>query len=183
MRMQILANMTIFSNFLWDIPESSSSSRLQFDLDINNYYCTERNRFSQSFEISLTVIVLFPPITVMIKLFWIRARGHNACEIAVIHKVLAKLLSIFCNNFFRMEEPELENNTSNCFENRISDRKPYFKAGYVFKFEKFRPKTKLHAKTINFDAMKWISSPMKRFWSNKKRSPLARLEILACKFS
>ena len=43
------------------------------------------------------------------------SRGHNACEIAFAHKVLAEFVSIYRNNFFELEEPELENNTSNRF--------------------------------------------------------------------
>ena len=55
----------------------------------------------------------------------------------------------FAINFFELKEPEFVNNTSNCFENRIIDRKPYFKVGYVFKFEKFLPQTKLHTKKLS----------------------------------
>ena len=51
------------------------------------------------------------------------------CEIAFVHKVLAKFLSFFAIIFFELEEPKLKNNSSNRFENRIFDRKLHFKAG------------------------------------------------------
>ena len=53
--------------------------------------------------------------------------------------------------FFGLNEPELKNHAYNRLEDWMFDRKPYFKAVNVFKFEKFLPQTKLDAKTINFD--------------------------------
>ena len=68
---------------------------------------------------------------------------------------------------------EGKNQMSNRFENWVFDNKPYFK------FENFRPKTKLHEKPnilIHFNA---FLVPWKALWSNKT---VARREIMLFNF-
>ena len=76
----------------------------------------------------------------ILKLYNFYVGCYIACEIAFAHKVLAFSKS-FCRfsskNFFLMGRTKTRKlNTVNRFENLIFDRKPYFKEGYVFKFEK-----------------------------------------------
>ena len=79
-----------------------------------------------------------------------------------------------------MDEPERENQMSNRFENRVFDSKLYYKAGYVFKFDKFSPRTKLHAK--NYQFLIHFNSFLVPWNVSDQTINVARLEIMVCNF-